>query len=145
MYPCHVGTPVHIPTGLYGQFVVDPKGGWPGESADRELFALFSDGNPRHNATAETNLLNGKAFPSTTPFQVEAGARVRLFVSSMSEAPVAAHLHGSVPEQAWPARHPIDVVPLAHAESRVLEHTASEPGAWMFHDHHERHLTNDGR
>lgn len=144
VYHCHVDTPVHIPMGLYGQFIVDPKGGWPGEPADKELFAVFSDWNPKHNATAETYLFNGKAFPSTEQLQVETGDRVRVFMSSMSDFPVAGHLHGYLPQQVWPSQQPIDVVPLAHAETRVLEFTANNPGAWMFHDHYEQHLTNDG-
>lgn len=144
VYHCHVDTPVHIPMGLYGQFIVDPKGGWPGPAVDKELYAVFSDWNPRHNVTAETYLFNGKAFPYTEPLQVEEGDRVRVFMSSMSDFPVAGHLHGYLPQQVWPAKHPIDVVPLAHAETRVLEFTADNPGAWMFHDHYEQHLMNDG-
>lgn len=144
VYHCHVDTPVHIPMGLYGQFIVDPKGGWPGGPVDKELFALFSDWNPRHNLTAETYLFNGKAFPSTEPLQVDEGDRVRVFMSSMSDFPVAGHLHGYLPQQVWPAKHPIDVVPLAHAETRVIAFTADNPGAWMFHDHYEQHLKNDG-
>ena len=144
VYHCHVDTPVHIPMGLYGQFIVDPKEGWPGDPVDKELFAVFSDWNPKHNQTAETYLFNGKAFPSTEPLQVEEGDRVRVFMSSLSDFPVAGHLHGYLPQQVWPARHPIDVVPLAHAETRVIEFTADNPGAWMFHDHYEQHLTNDG-
>lgn len=144
VYHCHVDTPTHIPRGLYGQFIVDPRGGWPGPPADAEFFVVFSDWNPRHNITAETYLFNGKAFPFTQPFQAEQDAVVRLFLSSMSDFPVAAHLHGYLPQQVWPAEHPIDVVPLAHAETRVLTFRANVPGAWMFHDHYEQHLTNDG-
>lgn len=144
VYHCHVDTPVHVPMGLYGQFIVDPKDGWPGGPVDKELFAVFSDWNPRHNHTAETYLFNGKAFPSTEPLRVERGDRVRVFMSSMSDFPVAGHLHGYLPQQVWPAQHPIDVVPLAHAETRVIGFTADNPGAWMFHDHYEQHLKNDG-
>lgn len=144
VYHCHVDTPVHVPMGLYGQFIVDPKSGWPGGDADRELFAVFSDWNPKHNATAETYLFNGRAFPYTVPLQVEEGERVRVFMSSMSDFPVAGHLHGHLPRQVWPASHPIDIVPLAHAETRVIAFTADNPGAWMFHDHYEQHLMNEG-
>lgn len=142
VYHCHVDTPVHIPMGLYGQFIVDPKEGW--DPVDKELFAVFSDWNPKHNQTAETYLFNGKAFPYTEPLQVEEGDRVRVFMTSMSDFPVAGHLHGYLPQQVWPSTQPIDVVPLAHAETRVLQFDADHPGAWMFHDHYEQHLMNDG-
>lgn len=144
VYHCHVDTPVHIPMGLYGQFVIDPKDGWPGEKPDHEYFAVFSGWNPNHNLSAETHMINGKAYPLTQPFQAKVGERVRLFITSFDEEPVAVHLHGALSQQVWPGTQPIDVIPLAHAETRVVDYVTNEPGVWMMHDHYERHLRNDG-
>lgn len=144
VYHCHVDTPVHIPRGMYGQFIVDPKGGWPTGEADREEFLVFANWNPNRNVTSETTLINGKAFPATEPLRAEVGERVRIFASSLSTEPVAMHLHGRPAREVWPDDHPIDVVPLASGETRVLDYTPTTPGAWMLHDHYEEHLTNDG-
>lgn len=144
VYHCHVDTPLHVAMGLSGQFIVDPVGGWPGPKADREVYLMWSDWNPNHNASAETYLVNGKAFPGTEPFQADVGEHVRIFMSNMVEDPVAAHLHGTVLQEVWPGKQPADIVPLAHGESRVLDYQPKFPGAWMLHDHYEHHLKNDG-
>ncbi|HWG89335.1 MAG TPA: multicopper oxidase domain-containing protein [Candidatus Thermoplasmatota archaeon] len=142
VYHCHVDTYVHVSRGMYGQYIVEPKRGFPGDKPDKEVGVIFGSWDPNHNHSAETYLLNGKAFPSTTPIQVEKGERVRFFMSSVSDYPVSAHLHGGLPRQVWPVDQDIDVVPLFNGETRVVDFVAKEPGAWMFHDHFERHLTN---
>ncbi len=143
VYHCHVDTRIHIQKGLYGQFIVDPQGGWDAPRPEREHFVVFSDWNPNLNATPEAYTINGRSFPSTIPFQVELGRTARFYVSSLSMIPVAVHFHGLLSQQIWPAPQPIDVMPLSPGETRVIDYRSDQPGVWMFHDHYEDHLVND--
>lgn len=114
------------------------------------------------DATLDLYTLNGRSFPYTfreSLVVADAGERIRLRVVNGGAKGIALHTHGHKftvthrdgVELPAGVRAPQDVVWLATAQrvDLALETTddglhAYGPGVWLFHDHQNRGVTNDG-
>jgi FtsP/CotA-like multicopper oxidase with cupredoxin domain len=96
--------------------------------------------------------INGKAFPSSQPYQVKQGdvARVRIINPSQTIHPM--HLHGHdfkvvakdgepIPGQ---AQLTMNTVTLNPGETYDIVFIADNPGRWVFHCHDLHHASNNG-
>jgi manganese oxidase len=115
-------------------------------------WAILPNNSVPNTASMEFNWLtfNGLCAPSSTPFVVRLGSRVRLrFVNlGMDHHPI--HLHGNqfvitgteggrAPESTW---YPMNTVLVGVAQAKVVEFEAKYPGAWMIHCHLPHHMMN---
>ena len=95
--------------------------------------------------------MNGKAFPSTAPINIELGERVRLrfFNIGMTTHPI--HLHGQDFLQTEQDGNRItadnqpllNVIPVAPGQTQAVEFYAINPGVWPLHCHIAHHQTNN--
>lgn len=130
VFMVHCGTPpvlMHIAQGMYLPIIVDPSGGWPGE-VDKEFVVVQSefyaqpstanpsvmegDWNAMQANVASHVVFNGRAGQYvTTPFEVDVGDRVRLFV--MNAGPnrgSAFHVVGAIFDAVYPSGNPEEVL-----------------------------------
>lgn len=95
--------------------------------------------------------MNGKAFPSTSPIDVEVGERIRIrfFQIGMSTHPM--HFHGQDflhTEQDGNAISPdnqqqLNTITVAPGQTQVVEFYAVNPGVWPLHCHLAHHQANN--
>ncbi len=142
VYHCH-STPLkkHIEKGLYGMFIVDPKGGLP--PADQELVMLMNAFDTDFDGENEVYAVNTVAFAyAQHPIKVKVGQTVRIFLANMVENdPInSLHIHGNF-FNVFPTgtldqpTHFTDIVELAQAERTRIEVEFKFPGRYMFHAH----------
>ncbi len=142
LYHCH-STPLkkHIEKGLYGMFIVDPKGGLP--PADQEFIMLMNAFDTDFDGENDVYAVNTVAFAyAKRPIQVRAGEKVRIFLANMVEndAINSLHIHGNF-FRVFPtgtlnaSTHYTDIVELAQAERTRIEVEFKFPGRYMFHAH----------
>src|SRR5262245_50644616 len=95
LYHCHaVPLKRHLHKGLYGVFIVDPKGGRP--AAD-ELVMVMNGFDTNFDADNEVYAVNTVAnFYMHEPLRVEVGKLVRMYVVNVTEFDLinSLHLHG---------------------------------------------------
>ena len=114
------------------------------------------------DATQDYFTLNGRAFPYTlreSLVVVEEGERIKLRVVNGGAKGLALHTHGhkfvvthadgsAVPEAARFARDVVWLATSQRAELNLITTNdglhAYSPGIWLFHDHQNRGVTNDG-
>ncbi|MBI4492948.1 MAG: multicopper oxidase domain-containing protein [Chloroflexi bacterium] len=142
LYHTHLNSAVQEPKGLYGLFVVEPKG--EATHYDRDVYQVLSE----HSGYF---LINGKAFPQTEPITVKKGERVRLRLANLGQVAHPMHLHGHafkvVATDGYLVRgEPLtkDTINIAPGERYDLEFVAENPGTWVFHCHLLSHVTNNG-
>jgi len=168
IYHCHVDTDHHIDMGMYGAFIVEAKDEDLSEYAIEETWVLSSF-NTKHNPALHTAgpssyfsghnqykvekdafLINGKAFPATTPIKVKEGDLVKLRMINIGKEPYSMHLHGHsfivTHKDGFPVANPqeMDTLPILPGERYDLKIEMKNKGAWVFHDHITQHVTNDG-
>jgi len=141
LYHCHtVPLKRHLHTGLYGVFLVDPRGGRP--PAD-ELVMVMNAFDTNFDGENEAYAVNTIAnFHMHDPIVVEVGRLVRIYLVNVTEFdPINSfHLHGMFFDafrtgtRGAVADH-TDTVMLCQGERAVLETTFRYPGAFMFHAH----------
>lgn len=93
--------------------------------------------------------MNGKAFPSSAPLELERGERVRIrfFNIGMNTHPI--HLHGQdflhTAQDGNPLKNPmqINTIPVAPGQTQDVEFDAMNPGVWPMHCHLAHHAANN--
>jgi len=141
LYHCHT-VPIkrHIHKGLYGTFIVDPKGGRPPAT---ELVMVMNGFDTNFDNENEVYAVNTVAFHyQKHPIQIRQGELVRVYVVNVTEFDLlnSFHIHGNLfrlyrtgtdlQRYEW-----TDVVALCQGERAVLEFTYKHPGPFMFHAH----------
>ena len=142
LYHCHVGPLAeHIARGMYGAFIVDPKGGR--EDAD-ELVMMMNGFNTNFDAEGnQVYAVNSIAFHHVNePVQVRQHELVRIYLANILEYdPINSfHLHGNFFEY-FPtgtrlqAAEFTDTIGLVQGQRGILETRFKHKGLFMFHAH----------
>jgi FtsP/CotA-like multicopper oxidase with cupredoxin domain len=141
LYHCHtVPLKRHIHKGLYGAFIIDPKGGRP--PAD-EMVMVMNGFDTNFDAENEVYAVNTVANAYMhDPIRVQVGGLVRIFLVNLTEFdPInSLHLHAMffdvfrtgtslVPGERT------DTLMLCQGERAIVEATFRYPGDFMFHAH----------
>jgi FtsP/CotA-like multicopper oxidase with cupredoxin domain len=161
LYHTHVDEDRQMSAGLYGAFVIEPRGSAPAYAVDRTL--VFSEwtadaatGRTRGAMQMEGMLpnfftINGKSFPDTGTIAVPAGRPVLLRLVNAGQFAHPIHLHGTAFRIVARDGHAVpagrqerrDTVTLESGERADIAFTLP-PGRWLLHCHIGHHLTNDG-
>jgi FtsP/CotA-like multicopper oxidase with cupredoxin domain len=141
LYHCHtVPLKRHIHKGLYGAFIVDPRGARP--AAD-ELVMVMNAFDTTFDAENEVYAVNSVANAYMhDPIGVTVGRLVRIYLVNVTEFdPVnSLHLHGMFFDvyrtgtSLTPSER-TDTLMLCQGERAILETTFRYPGDFMFHAH----------
>jgi FtsP/CotA-like multicopper oxidase with cupredoxin domain len=141
LYHCHT-VPIkrHIHKGLYGAFIIDPKGGRP---PAQEMVMVMNAFDTNFDGENEVYAVNTVAFHyQKHPIRIRQGELVRVYLVNITEFDLlnSFHLHGNLyrlyrtgtdlERFEW-----TDMVSLAQGERSVLEFTYKHPGPFMFHAH----------
>jgi FtsP/CotA-like multicopper oxidase with cupredoxin domain len=141
LYHCHaVPLKRHVHKGLYGAFIVDPKGGRP---PAKELLMVMNGFDTNFDGENEVYAVNTVAFEFLhRPIPLKVGELVRVYLINLTEFdPVNSfHLHGEMFR--WyptgtslePAEY-TDTVMLCQGQRGILEFSFRHPGRYMFHAH----------
>jgi manganese oxidase len=141
LYHCH-STPLtqHIHKGLYGVYIVDPRGGRP---PARELVMMMNAFDTNFDEENEVYAVNTVAFTyNDHPIRVRAGELVRIYLVNITEfdAINSFHVHANFFDEVrtgtrlGPGQF-TDTIVLGQAERSVLEMRFRHPGRVMFHAH----------
>lgn len=142
LYHCHtVPLKRHIHKGLYGMFVVDPKG-TPRPPAD-ELFMVMNGFDTNFDADNEVYAVNTVAnHYMYEPIRVTIGRLVRIYLVNLTEFDLinSLHLHGMFFDTfrtgtSLVSTEKTDTIMLCQGERAILETTFRYPGDFMFHAH----------
>jgi len=142
LYHCHV-MPLakHIAKGLYGAFIIDPKGGRP--KADRELVMVMNGFDIDYDGQNDFYAVNAIPFHyDQHPIKIKVGETVRIYLVNILEYdPINSfHLHANF-FQYYPTGTSLipseytDTVAQMQAQRGILEFTYKYPGKYMFHAH----------
>ena len=96
--------------------------------------------------------INGKAFPTTLPWQVDEGDLVRVRLINISNLAHPMHLHGQdfkvVAKDGESLRSEqqlvMNTLSVDAGETYDIVFVAESPGTWVFHCHELHHTENDG-
>ena len=141
LYHCHtVPLRRHIHKGLYGAFIIDPRGGRP--PAD-EMVMVMNGFDTNFDAENEVYAVNTVANAYLhEPIRVQIGRRVRIYLVNVTEFDLinSLHLHAMFFDvfrtgtSMTPTEH-TDTLMLCQGERAILETTFRYPGDFMFHAH----------
>jgi FtsP/CotA-like multicopper oxidase with cupredoxin domain len=141
LYHCHtVPLKRHIHKGLYGTFIVDPRGGRP--PAD-ELVMVMNGFDTNFDAENEVYAVNTVANAYMhAPIRVTVGRLVRIYLVNVTEFDLinSLHLHGMFFDvfrtgtSLTPSER-TDTLMLCQGERAIVETTFRYPGDFMFHAH----------
>jgi FtsP/CotA-like multicopper oxidase with cupredoxin domain len=141
LYHCHaVPLKRHIHKGLYGAFIVDPKGGRP--PAD-ELVMVMNGFDTNFDADNEVYAVNTVAHHfMRVPIHVKVGELVRIFLINVTEFDLvnSLHLHGMFFDvfrtgTSRTTTEVTDTLMLCQGERAIIETRFRYPGDFMFHAH----------
>jgi len=141
LYHCHaVPLKRHIHKGLYGAFIVDPRGG---RAEADELVMMMNGFDTNFDSANEVYAVNSVANAyMADPIGVTVGRLVRIYLVNITEFDLinSFHLHGMFFDAYRPGtrREPsehTDTVTLCQGERVILETTFRYPGDYMFHAH----------
>jgi FtsP/CotA-like multicopper oxidase with cupredoxin domain len=141
LYHCHtVPLKRHIHKGLYGAFIIDPRGGRP--PAD-ELVMMMNAFDTNFDAENEVYAVNTIANAYMhDPIRVRVGELVRIYLVNITEFdPVnSLHLHAMFFDvyrtgTSLTPTDRTDTLMLCQGERAILETTFRYPGDYMFHAH----------
>jgi FtsP/CotA-like multicopper oxidase with cupredoxin domain len=140
VYHSHFNSTEQVGKGLYGAFIVEPRGGdWSalyGEHVDVESTLFLGDGPTGY-------VLNGKEFPATQPIVAKQGDGVLIHMANDGAQIHPMHLHGFhfevVAEDGFVLpklqRYMADTLMIAPGQRYDLLVRADYPGVWAFHCH----------
>jgi FtsP/CotA-like multicopper oxidase with cupredoxin domain len=141
LYHCHtVPLTRHIHTGLYGTFIIDPRGGRP--PAD-EMVMVMNGFDTNFDSENEMYAVNTVANAyMLDPINVTVGKPVRIYLVNITEFDLinSFHLHGMFFDvyrtgtSLTPSER-TDTLMLCQGERAILETTFRYPGDFMFHAH----------
>jgi FtsP/CotA-like multicopper oxidase with cupredoxin domain len=141
LYHCHT-VPVkrHLHKGLYGTFIIDPRGGRP---PAREMVMMMNGFDTNFDGENEVYAVNTVGFHyQHNPIVIRQGEPIRIFLVNVTEFDLlnSFHLHGNffklyrtgsdMTRFEW-----TDVVTLGQGERAILEFAYKHPGYYMFHAH----------
>ncbi len=142
LYHCHaVPLKRHIHKGLYGTFIIDPKGADP---TPRDEFVMMMNAfDTNFDNENEIYAVNTVAhYHMHHPIRVTVGKPVRIYLVNITEFDLinSLHLHGMFftvnrTGTAATASEITDTLTLCQGERAVLETTFRYPGDFMFHAH----------
>jgi FtsP/CotA-like multicopper oxidase with cupredoxin domain len=141
LYHCHtVPLKRHIHKGLYGAFIVDPRGGRP--PAD-EMVMVMNAFDTNFDAENEVYAVNTVANAyMQEPIRVTVGRPVRIYLVNLTEFdPVnSLHLHAMFFDvfrtgTSLTPSEKTDTLMLCQGERAIVETTFRYPGDFMFHAH----------
>jgi FtsP/CotA-like multicopper oxidase with cupredoxin domain len=140
VYHSHFNSTEQVGKGLYGAFIVEPKGGdWSslyGERVDVESTLFLGDGPTGF-------VLNGKEFPATQPIVAKVGDGVLIHLANDGAMIHPMHLHGYhfqvVAEDGFVLapvqRYMADTLMVAPGQRFDVLVDAEYPGVWAYHCH----------
>jgi len=141
LYHCH-STPLkdHIAHGLYGAYIVDPKGS---RAPAHELVMVLNSFDTNFDEENEIYAANTKAFYyMNNPIKVKKGELVRIYAVNIVEFDQinSLHIHGNFFNEYRTGTMPepnayTDIIELGQGERSVLELRFNETGLFMFHAH----------
>jgi FtsP/CotA-like multicopper oxidase with cupredoxin domain len=142
LYHCHAFPLArHIAKGLYGAFIVDPKGGRP--SVDHEFVMVMNGIDVDFDDQNDFYAVNTIPFHyQKHPIPIDVGDRVRIYLVNILEFdPINSfHLHANffhyypTGTSLTPAEF-TDTIMQAQAQRGILEFSYKFPGQFMFHAH----------
>ena len=141
LYHCHtVPLKRHIHKGLYGAFIIDPRGGRP--PAD-EMVMVMNAFDTNFDAENEMYAVNTIANAYMyQPIRVTVGQPVRIFLLNLTEFDLinSFHLHAMFFDvfrtgTSLETSEMTDTLMLCQGERAILETTFRYPGDFMFHAH----------
>lgn len=142
LYHCHAFPLArHIAKGLYGAFIVDPKGGRP--PVDREMVMVMSGFDIDFDDANDFYAVNAIPFHyQNHPIQIRVGEKVRIYLVNILEFdPINSfHLHANffhyypTGTSLTPAEF-TDIIQQTQAQRGILEFSYKYPGNYMFHAH----------
>jgi nitrite reductase (NO-forming) len=163
----HCGTPMileHIASGMYGMFIVEPRGGYP-TKVDREYAVIQSefyvkpDPDGRKVSDQPLYVLDGEKLRTKTstytvfnavynglvdhPLMAKPGERVRLYVLNVGPSNTSSfHVVGTLFDRVWFDGNPdnqfrgMQTVLLGSSGSAIVEFKIPESGKYVMVDHH---------
>jgi FtsP/CotA-like multicopper oxidase with cupredoxin domain len=142
LYHCHVFPLArHIAKGLYGAFIVDPKGGRP--PVDHEMIMVMHGFDIDFDNKNDFYAVNGIPFHyQKHPIQVKVNQSVRIYLVNILEFDLinSFHLHANffnyfpTGTSLSPAEY-TDTIMQTQAQRGILEFSYAHPGKYMFHAH----------
>jgi FtsP/CotA-like multicopper oxidase with cupredoxin domain len=142
LYHCHAFPLArHIAKGLYGAFIVDPKGGRP--PVDRELVMVMSGFDVDFDDANDFYAVNAIPFHfDKHPIQIRVGETVRIYLVNILEFDLinSLHLHANFFNY-YPTGTSLtpseftDTIMQTQAQRGILEFSYKYPGKYMFHAH----------
>ena len=141
LYHCHT-VPIkrHIHKGLYGAFIIDPKGGRPPAN---ELVMVMNGFDTNFDNENEVYAVNTVSFHyQKHPIPIKLNELTRVYLINITEFDLlnSLHIHGNMfrlyrtgtnlTNYEW-----TDIVTLGQGERAVLEFSYKFPGQFMFHAH----------
>ena len=164
-YHCHVNVNEHVALrGMWGPIVVDPQNPTDLEKRVTKDFILMMNtydskyankpgfgGAPTEVGDMDYFGLNGRSFPNTQPMRIKEGDVVRVRLIGAGEGIHAMHSHGHTfwvthkDGMALPEPYRADTIMFGPGERYDLIFEANNPGRFIFHDHMDTHVTNNGK
>lgn len=144
LYHCHTfPLAKHIAKGLYGAFIVDPRGGRP--RADREMVMVLGGYDLDFDGKNDFYHVNGIPFhydAARNPISIRTGELVRIYlVNALEYDPINSfHLHANffnyypTGTSLTPAEF-TDTIAQMQGQRGILEFRYKFPGRYMFHAH----------
>ncbi len=161
-YHCHVNVWEHVATrGMWGPLIVDPKKPSALEKkVTKDVIMMMSTWeSPYANSYGKGGSpqdvpdffsVNGRSFPNTQPVRVKKGDVVRFRMIGAGDEVHEMHLHGHDQLVAFKDGYPLpmpyfdDTSPVGPGERYDTIVNMNNPGRFIFHDHVDKHMTNNG-
>ena len=137
VYHSHFNSTEQVGKGLYGAFIVEPRGGFSrvyDRSIEVESTVFLGDGPTGY-------VLNGKGFPATQPIVARQGDDVLIHLANDGAQIHPMHLHGYhfevVAEDGFALDRPYlaDTLTVAPGQRYDIMVRAEYPGVWAYHCH----------
>ncbi|HEX9717631.1 MAG TPA: multicopper oxidase domain-containing protein [Actinomycetota bacterium] len=140
VFHSHFNSTEQVGKGLYGAFIVEPRGGF---GFDVEATVFLGDGPTGY-------VLNGKGFPATQPIVASRGDDVLIHLANDGAMIHPMHLHGYhfevIAQDGFLLAQPYmaDTLMIAPGQRYDVVVKANYPGAWAFHCHILPHVEGPG-